>query len=310
MAKEKVLRLRKDVPDSWEEVLEQFLWFKQAEGLREATVRGHRDVVRLFHTRYAEAWLNPKKAVLAFMAEEIKAATYNIRLSYLKAFFDWCMSEGIHTDNPMTRFKKRKAEGRVVNVTLDDLRALISLPDTKTFAGLRDYAVILLTLDTGIRPKEAFSLLVDDFNFRSSEVYVRSEVSKTKVSRSLPFSPVTAKVTRELMQTRHPTWNNAVPVFCSSEGTALNRHTWGDRLEMYSKRLGVKVRPYDLRHAFALQFLRNGGHALALQRTLGHTDLSMTKRYVALTQQDVREQHALASPLNVLLPQRNRVRKV
>ncbi len=310
MAKEKVLRLRKEVTESWQEVLEQYLWFKQAEGLREATVRGHRDVVRLFHTRYPEAWENPKKAVLAFMAEDIKASTYNIRLSYLKAFFDWCVAEGIHTDNPMTRLKKRKAEGRVVNLTLDDLKALIELPDTKTFAGLRDYAVILLTLDTGIRPKEAFSLLVDDFNFRSSEVYVRSEVAKTKVSRSLPFSPVTAKVVRELIQTRHPGWNSSVPVFCSTEGTTLNRHTWGDRLEMYCKRLGINIRPYDLRHAFALQFLRNGGHALALQRTLGHTDLSMTKRYVALTQQDIKEQHALASPLNVLLPQRNRVRNV
>lgn len=58
----------------------------------------------------------------------------------------------------------------------------------------------------------------------------------------------------------------------------------GDRLKMYSKTLKTSIRPYNLRHAFALQFLRNGGHTLALQRTLGHTDLTMTKRYVALTE--------------------------
>ena len=66
---------------------------------------------------------------------------------------------------------------------------------------------------------------------------------------------------------------------------------------MYSKTLKTSIRPYDLRHAFALQFLRNGGHALALQRTLGHTDLTMTKRYVALTEADLRQQHTIASPL-------------
>lgn len=81
-------------------------------------------------------------------------------------------------------------------------------------------------------------------------------------------------------------------------------------MEKYSKMLGVKMLPYDLRHAFALQFLRNGGHTLALQRTMGYTDLTMTKRYVALTQQDIREQHTLASPLNTFLSQKNRVRKV
>ena len=79
---------------------------------------------------------------------------------------------------------------------------------------------------------------------------------------------------------------------------------------MYAKRMGVKIRPYDLRHTFALQFLRNGGHALALQKMLGHADLTMTKRYVALAQQDIREQHAFASPLNTLLPKKHRVRTV
>jgi len=107
---------------------------------------------------------------------------------------------------------------------------------------------------------------------------------------------------------RHEDWKDTVPVFCSAEGTPLTRHTWGDRLEKYSDQLETKILPYDLRHAFALQFLRNGGHALALQRTLGYTDLTMTKRYVSLTQQDLHEQHAIASPLNTLLPQKHRVR--
>jgi len=47
----------------------------------------------------------------------------------------------------------------------------------------------------------------------------------------------------------------------------------------YSKQLGVKKRPYDLRHTFALLYLKNGGYELSLQRTLGNTTLEMTKRY-------------------------------
>lgn len=90
----------------------------------------------------------------------------------------------------------------------------------------------------------------------------------------------------------------------------LTRHTWGDRIKSYSKKLEVKIVPYDLRHSFALIFLRGGGNALALQRTLGHTDLTMTKRYVNLAESDLKEQHAMASPLNRLMPVKKRVSKL
>lgn len=303
---------RRSIPPTWQEALEQYLLFKKAQGLRPITIQGHRDVIRLFFKRHPEAYGsdNPRNAVYAFMGEDVKPATYNIRRNYLKQFFAWGVEEGIVTGNPLDSLKKRKDEGRVVNLDADVLSTLLSLPKKTTYAGLRDYAILLLTLDTGIRPKEAFALRPDDVNFTSLEVYVRSEVAKTKVSRTLPISSVTASTIRQLIEARHPQWAPSIPVFCTSDGTQLNRDTWGDRLEIYSRKLGTKVRPYDLRHAFALQYLRNGGHALALQRTMGHADLTMTKRYVALTEGDLHEQHALASPLNVLLPVHHRLRKL
>ncbi|MTI85328.1 MAG: site-specific integrase [Firmicutes bacterium] len=315
MAKKKVVTVKKKktLPEkeNWEEAFQGFLLWKQAQGLSETTLDDYKKHVNLFFKRHPKAFgpKNLKAAIYVYMSEQIKPATYNLRLAYLRAFFNWCVEEGFLTENPLAKFKRRKAEGRIVNVEEESLKRLIQLPDKEAFAGLRDYALMLLTLDTGIRPKEAFSLLSEDINIRSLEVHIRSEESKTRSSRTLPIGPVTAKAIQELISSRHPDWRQKVPVFCSCEGTPLNRHTWGKRLEMYSKMLGVHIRPYDLRHAFALQYLRNGGHALALQRMMGHTDLTMTKRYVALTQGDLREQHLLASPLNNLAPQKKRVRR-
>jgi site-specific recombinase XerD len=48
-------------------------------------------------------------------------------------------------------------------------------------------------------------------------------------------------------------------------------------------------------------FLRNGGNAFALQKMLGHEDMSMTRRYVNLTSQDLQDAHRSASPLNSLV---------
>ena len=247
---------------------------------------------------------------MEYMSQPVKPATYNLRLTYLKVFFQWCVGEGYIVQNPLIGFKKRKAEGKTINISVDTLQKLINLPDKKTFAGFRDYALILLTLDCGIRPKEAFSLVATDINISSLEIYIRSETAKTRVSRTLPISPITAKAIKELLSAHHPGWDKSVRVFCSVDGKPMNRQAWGLRMKKYSNMLEYKITPYALRHAFALQFLRSGGHALALQRTLGHTDLSMTKRYVSLTQEDLKEQHRFASPLNVLLPQKNRVRTI
>lgn len=312
MGRSKVVSIQKQCPATWEEALQQFLWWKQAQGVSKRTVEDYKLHVTMFFKRYPSVYQEKgflKKAVFEYMGQQIKPATYNMRLIYLRAFFGWCLKEAITAENPFSELNKRRDEGRVVNIDCDTLKRLLSAPDAKTFAGMRDYALLLLTLDSGIRPKEAFSLLPDDVNLRSLEVYVRSDVAKTRVSRTLPISLITAQKISDVMQCRHRAWSKDTPIFCTTEGQSMTRWTWEERLKLYSGRIGFKIKPYDLRHAFALQFLRNGGNALALQRTLGHSSLTMTRRYVALSQDDLKEQHALASPLNVLAPQMHRVRK-
>ncbi|MDU8671995.1 MULTISPECIES: tyrosine-type recombinase/integrase [Paenibacillus] len=91
-----------------------------------------------------------------------------------------------------------------------------------------------------------------------------------------------------LISVRAPECGDDVPIFCSYEGRPLNRHTWGDRIEIYCKKIGTHIRPYDLRHVFALEFLRNGANAFATQRTLGHATMEMTQRYVAIVNSDLK----------------------
>jgi site-specific recombinase XerC len=165
------------------------------------------------------------------MAQPVKPATFNLRLIYLKAFFAWCIQEGIFTENPLDGFKRKKVEGRIVNIQEDVLTKLLSLPNQETFAGLRDYALLLLTLDTGIRPKEAFSLMAEDINFRSFEVCIRAEIAKTRTTRTLPIAPVTAKAISSLIKARYSGWKRNIPVFCTSEGGRLSVYRWGDRME-------------------------------------------------------------------------------
>lgn len=297
---------------SWQEAMNEFILVKKSAGLSETTIKDYSSHIKMFFNRYSSSWnLHVKKAIVDYMADDIKPATYNLRLIYLRTFFQFCVEEGYLPENPLQNFKKRKAEGRIVDIPEGTLKKLLGLPDQSTFAGLRDYALILLTLDTGIRPNEAFQLKESDFDLKHNSVNIRCDVSKTGLSRSLPILPSTSKTVRKLISSKHPEWNNDTPVFCTTEGQPMNRHTWNNRMKFYSQQLDFKVRPYDLRHCFALLFLRNGGNAFALQTTLGHTDIQMTKRYINLTGQDLRDTHLSASPLNKLLSQpHKRVRKI
>ncbi|KOY12589.1 tyrosine-type recombinase/integrase [Paenibacillus xylanivorans] len=289
----------------WPEVLSEFLVHKRLEdGVGEQTIADYTRTVELLFKRFPDAWESDaalKNAVMTHFSDDIKPATFNNRLVYLRAFFKYCVSESLLAVNPLENVKKRKTSDRAVAVETEVLQALLAAPDQRTFVGLRDYTLILLTLDTGIRPSEATKLVPQDFVLSLKEIRVPAEIAKDRNTRTLPLSDMTVKAMRKLISVRDEEWKENVPIFCSYEGRPLNRHTWADRMEIYCKKIGTKIRPYDLRHVFALEFLRNGANSFAVQRSLGHSTMEMTRRYVALVNNDLKAEHAKASPVDRIL---------
>jgi site-specific recombinase XerD len=298
---------------SWTDALEQFLLWKKADGVTETTLYDYQRFIRTFFERY-DCWQSPdvKTCAFQYLGEKIKPATYNMRLVYLRAFFEWCMKEGYIRENPLDGLKRKKTEPRIVDIPEDALQRLLDLPDQKTYAGLRDYALIVFQLDCGARPKECLQLLVEHFDLNNRLVTIPAHISKTRQQRILPLMPHTVETIRRLIRVRPDWWDDEkVPVFCGNEGRQMNHRTWGDRLEFYSSQLGVKITPYALRHCFAIMYLRNGGDAFTLQAMMGHNDMSMTRRYLNITGIDLENAHRSASPLNrVLVKQRKRVTKI
>lgn len=309
-----VLRFQRHVASTWEEALERLIDFKTAQGRSQQTITDYRQHIGFFYRTYPEAWEEPnlKGCLLKFFSRKMGATTYNLYLIYVKAFIDWCIEEeGVYTANPLVKFKQKKEEARIVDIPMETVKKLLKLPDQNTYTGLRDYALFLLFLDTGIRPKEALTLLPRDVNLKGLEVTVRAENAKTRISRTLPISRVTAEAIGRLMEGRPQKWGDLCPVFANWEGTPMRPNSWGMKMnKKYSKQLKTKIRPYDLRHVFALNFLRNEGNIFALQRIMGHANLDMTKRYLALTKDDLKDNHVKASPVNTLLPQRTRVTRL
>ncbi len=55
---------------------------------------------------------------------------------------------------------------------------------------------------------------------------------------------------------------------------------------------------HSIRRSFALNFLRNGGDLLSLQRIMGHADMTLLRRYARQNTDDLRAVHAGVSPVD------------
>jgi site-specific recombinase XerD len=92
-------------------------------------------------------------------------------------------------------------------------------------------------------------------------------------------------------------------VFCTKRGKPLIYRNMLRNFKELGERLGisgVRVSFHTLRHTFAYNYVKHGGNVLYLQRALGHTDLSMTKRYVNLQTEDLKVMHQRVSQLSRL----------
>jgi site-specific recombinase XerD len=155
---------------------------------------------------------------------------------------------------------------------------------------LRDRAMILLLLDTGLRASELCGLRVEDVSWPGRRLVVTGKADK---ERYLRFSPVTLEAVQASLAGRR-----SGPLFCNRQHTALDRHA----VRLLFRRLGLRAgvlrcHPHRMRHTFAIQFLRNEGNVYALQAAMGHSTLDMVKWYLEIVQADIDVQMDKASPV-------------
>lgn len=279
-----------------------FISLKQAQGCSERTILDYERNLGNFYLYCDSDTTNDKllqEKVIGYLSQYSNKApaTFNIPYQNLNAFFNWCTLTENLPYNPLrlSGLKKKKDDGKIRHSEPDEIELLLKACDRTTYAGNRDRALILLTLDTGIRPSEAFSLRQNDIDFHHNRITIRRETAKTRVERQLPLSGAVASTLKDLIDLKPEGFSDDL-IFYSYEGNPLNTRSWGQRLQYYSKKIRFNITPYSLRHTFAIQYIRNGGNAFYLQYELGHSELKMTKRYVKLALTDVEKEHNMHSP--------------
>ena len=225
-------------------------------------------------------------------------AGYNTNYKRAKAYFNYLVKIKKLENNPLTLrgIKERKEEFNPRPCDTEDLKKLLKVIDVDTYAGLRDYTAILLIVDTGIRPAEAFRLIDTDVVFEKNIINIRKEVAKTSQARVLPVSVKVMIYVRALLK-----YNKSEYVFATINGDQFSTDRFRTRMKKYCWYADVHITPYQLRHYFGTEYARSDNcNILYLQKILGHSKLEMTRRYVKIETEDLARNHKLASPIDKL----------
>jgi integrase/recombinase XerD len=243
----------------------------------------------------------------------VRPVTCNTWLRALNAFCRWLHENG-HAPSRV-HMRPLKVEKRLVEtLDVESIRAIVNFrppaavtvnrchldgprKGQKNFAWWRIHTLACALLDTGCRVQELLDARVEDFDMDDLLVTV---IGKGDKQRRIPFSLDLRRILFRYLQQRE---RFGVPareplVFPAHSGGAWDqRNALRSFYDLQKKLRLPRVGFHRLRHTFATEYLRRGGDVVRLSRTLGHTQITTTMRYLHLVTDDLSEEHAKVSIL-------------
>lgn len=106
--------------------------------------------------------------------------TINVRIRFLKAFFNALFTEEIININPVRNIKLMKVdEDNFQPLTDGEINKLLSIPDKGQYAQFRDLVMMYLMLDTGMRISEVCELEIAEIDFKTRDIIYQQVRIKT-----------------------------------------------------------------------------------------------------------------------------------
>ena len=161
------------------------------------------------------------------------------------------------------------------------------------WTGLRDKTLFTLIYAAGLRISEALQL--NRIDVKNMDV-IRITGKGGKI-REIPLIESAKQAIEKLLNINDNTEMSS-PLFLGLKGKRLSSRQVQKTIEKIRNRLSLPktVTPHALRHSFATHLLEKGVDLRTLQELLGHSSLSTTQGYTAVSTQTISKVHKLAHP--------------
>ncbi len=220
------------------------------------------------------------------------AATRNVRLAAIHAFFRYCATADParveHCQRVLAIPFKRTGSRPIQYLEYDEIQAVLASVDRTTADGRRDYALLATMFNTGARVQEIVTLCVRDLQLEALP-QVRL-YGKGRKERWCPLWPQTAEILRAWLREPGRDISPDRPLFCNHRGERLTRFGVRYLLRKYCARAKVtkpslgrkRLHPHSMRHSSAVHLLRSGVEITTISQWLGHASVATTNRYATV----------------------------
>jgi integrase/recombinase XerC len=228
-------------------------WFEQTNGeafspssLTPTDVREYRQ------------WLISRQAAPATINRKLAARPLNRKLAALRAFAQWANIpldvRGVEKQSLAPRWLDRREQAALLREAERAVNSAVTAP--ARLQAVRDYSIVLLLLNTGLRISELCALTLSDLELsdRKGKVIVRQ--GKGSKRREIPLNQTARQAIRDWLDVRPPT---AEALFVGRRGEALTPSGVHRRLANLARRAGIEhLSPHTLRHTFAKNLVDSG----------------------------------------------------
>lgn len=208
-------------------------------------------------------------------------ATVNRELSLLSRVFSLAIEEELLEDNPCRKVKLLELDNEAINYfTKSEEERLL-----RQCIGERGHlrAVVLVAINTGMRPKELFGLRKHQVDFTYDRITLGRKIKgqetvRTKTGRGRVI-PMNSTVREELLKLAQGKGDLEYLFTYPETGQPLNsvKRSFAKACEL-ARLEGFRF--YDLRHTFGTRLAEGGESLHRIAELMGHTDIQMTMRYV------------------------------
>jgi len=195
----------------------------------------------------------------------------------LRAFFGWYEHETGRPNPFAGADRPREPDAEVPVLADEDIRRLLAACEGRDFAALRDRAVVLVLVDTGLRLGELVGLRVEDWDRRADVLYVSGKTGPRAVALSPGVGEALARYVRA--RNRRPDAERW-PDLWLGRFRPLTGSGVAQLLARRCKAAGLpRINPHRFRHTWAHNFRAAGGSEGDLLYLAGWRSAEMARRY-------------------------------